>query len=99
MSSMIAMLLNKEGITVAKPGRVIRFGLPEGRVLTDGPVRDRVVSCLESSSAPMRISDIAEAVQDCEMRVQRALRKLTREGRVEEMGAASSSLNLRFRIL
>lgn len=99
MSSMIAQLLNKSAIPVLTPGRVIRFGMPDTKVLTAGPVRDRVVSCLESSSAPMRVSDIAEAVEDCETRVQKALRRLAREGKVEEIGAARSIHHLRYRMI
>ena len=96
MSSMIALLLHGRGDPIQTPGRVIRFGVPAGHVLTDGPVRDRVVSCLESSTMPLRISDIAEAVEDCEMRVRRALLRLAREGQVEQIGVPGS-LDLRFR--
>lgn len=98
MSSMIAQLLNKKTLPVLAPGRVIRFGAPSTKALTVGPVRDRVMSCLESSSAPLRISDIAEAVEDCEGRVQKALSRLAREGRVEEIGV-SGSMHLRFRMV
>lgn len=98
MSSMIAILLHKGASPVLTSGRVIRFGVPGSKVLTVGPVRDRVMSCLASSSVPMRISDIAEAVEDCEARVQKALRGLAREGQVEEIGVAGSA-HLRFRII
>lgn len=95
MSSMVAQLLNKTTLPVLVPGRVIRFGAPSTKAWTVGPVRDRVMSCLESSSTPLRISDIAEAVEDGEGRVQKALSRLVREGRVAEIGT-SGSTHLRF---
>ena len=95
---MIAQLLHKKALPEFLPGRVIRFGAPSTKALTVGPVRDRVMSCLESSSTPLRISDIAEAVEDCEGRVQKALNRLAREGRVEEIGVAGS-VHLRFRMV
>lgn len=91
MSSLVTLILHKAWTPAVAPGRVIRFGVEEERALTVGPIRQRVINCLEQSNVPLGILDIADMVNDQVYRVSGTLRRLNREGLVEVIGKPGPS--------
>jgi hypothetical protein len=86
MSSLVTLILHKGWTPAVAPGRVIRFGVEEEKALTVGPIRQRVINCLEQSPIPLNNLDIADMVNDQVYRVSGVLRRLNREGLVEVIG-------------
>ena len=91
MSSLVTLILNRSWAPVVAPGRVIRFGVEEEKALTVGPLRQRVINCLEQSNVPLGTLDISDRINDQVYRVSGVLRRLNREGLVEVIGKAGPS--------
>lgn len=89
MSSMVSMILNKNWTMAVAPGRVVRFGEESDRELTEGPVRKRILRCLETRKIPMDVQHIADMVIDKPFRVGKMIRQLMADGLVEEVSSGS----------
>lgn len=86
MTSLVAQLLLRQREIPQSSGRVVRFGETSSTTLTRGPLNQRVLSCLNGASAPMRLADISEAIKDYDSRVKKTLHKLVIAGVVEVIG-------------